>query len=153
MVVGFTTTCAISDYHHYSYEFEPRSWRGVLDTTLCDKVCLWLATGRWFSPVSSTNKTDLHDIAEILLKVALDTISQHQPNLFYFLLSLYILTIYTNVQKHVNYVIQIKRYFRAWGSIKCGLIIVLVHLNEIWVQGNNKITELRTILQRGSQNS
>jgi hypothetical protein len=28
-------------------------------TTLCDKVCQWLATGRWFSPgppVSSTNK-------------------------------------------------------------------------------------------------
>ena len=22
----------------------------VLDTTLCDQVCLWLATGRWFSP-------------------------------------------------------------------------------------------------------
>jgi hypothetical protein len=22
----------------------------VLDTTLCDKVCQWLATGRWFSP-------------------------------------------------------------------------------------------------------
>jgi len=21
------------------YEFESRSWRGVLDTTLCDKVC------------------------------------------------------------------------------------------------------------------
>jgi len=21
---------------------------GVLDTTLCDKVCQWLATGRWF---------------------------------------------------------------------------------------------------------
>jgi hypothetical protein len=36
---------------------------------LCDKV--WL-----FSPVSSTNKTDLHDIAEILLKVALNTINQ-----------------------------------------------------------------------------
>ena len=31
-------------------------------------------TGRWFStgnPVSSTNKTDRHDITEILLKVAL----------------------------------------------------------------------------------
>ena len=26
-------------------------------TTLCDKVCQWLATGRWFSPVSSINKT------------------------------------------------------------------------------------------------
>jgi hypothetical protein len=38
-------------------------------TTLCDKVCQWLATGRLFSPgppVSSTNKTDRHDIAEIL---------------------------------------------------------------------------------------
>jgi hypothetical protein len=35
-----------------------------------------LATGRWFSPgaqVSSTNKTDRHDITEILLKVALIT--------------------------------------------------------------------------------
>jgi hypothetical protein len=40
--------------------------------TLCDKVCQWLATGRWFSlctPVSSTNKTDCHDITQILLKV------------------------------------------------------------------------------------
>ena len=32
--------------------------RGVFDTTLCDKVCQWLAAGRWFSlgtPVSSIN--------------------------------------------------------------------------------------------------
>jgi hypothetical protein len=27
-----------------------QQWRGVLYTTLCDKVCQWLATGRWFSP-------------------------------------------------------------------------------------------------------
>jgi hypothetical protein len=39
------------------------------------------ATGRWFSPVSSTNKTACHDIAEILLKVALNTINQNH-NLF-----------------------------------------------------------------------
>jgi hypothetical protein len=48
-------------------------------TTLCDKVCQWLATGRWFSPgppVSCTNKTDRHDITEILLKVALNTIEK-----------------------------------------------------------------------------
>jgi hypothetical protein len=32
------------------------------------------------SPVSSTNKTDRHDIAEILLKVALNTISNKQTN-------------------------------------------------------------------------
>jgi hypothetical protein len=47
-----------------------------LITTLCDKVCQWLATGRWFSLsilVSFTNKTDCHDITEILLKVALNT--------------------------------------------------------------------------------
>ena len=45
--------------------------------TLCDKVCQWLATGRWFSqgpPVSFTNKSDRHDISEILLKVTLNTI-------------------------------------------------------------------------------
>ena len=70
----------------------------VLDTTLCDKVCQWLATGRWFSPgtpVPSTNKSDCHDTAEILLKAELSTINK----------------------------------------------------------GNNKITELRTILQRESQNA
>jgi hypothetical protein len=39
MVVEFTPTCAITVYHQQSYEFETRSWRGVLDTTLCDKVC------------------------------------------------------------------------------------------------------------------
>ena len=47
----------------------------VLNTTLCDKVCQWLAAGRWFSPgtpVSSNNKTDCHDITAILLKVALN---------------------------------------------------------------------------------
>jgi hypothetical protein len=50
-------------------------------TTLCDKVCLWLATGWWFSsnpPVSSTNKTDRYDITEILLKVAFNTIIRFQ---------------------------------------------------------------------------
>jgi hypothetical protein len=46
-------------------------------TTLYDKVCKWLATGRWFSPSSpvfSTNNTYCHDITEILLKAALNTI-------------------------------------------------------------------------------
>jgi hypothetical protein len=36
-------------------------------------------TGRWFSPgppISSTNNIDHHDITEILLKVALNTIKQ-----------------------------------------------------------------------------
>jgi len=49
-----------------------------LDTTLCDKVCQLFVTGQWFSPgppVSSTNKTDRHDITEILLKVVLNSIT------------------------------------------------------------------------------
>ena len=54
---------------------QTHSWRAVLDTTLSDKVCQWLATGLWFSPVSSTNKTDCHDITEILLRVALNIIN------------------------------------------------------------------------------
>ena len=48
------------------------------DTTLSDKVCQWLVTGRWFSPVtlfSSTNKTDGQDITEILYDVTLNTIT------------------------------------------------------------------------------
>jgi len=68
MVVRFTTTYAIMAYHHWCCEFE--------FTTLCDKVCQWLATGPWFSPghpVSSTYKTDRHNVTEILLKVALNT--------------------------------------------------------------------------------
>jgi hypothetical protein len=67
----------------------------VRRTTLCDKVCQWLATGRWFSPGpplssigGSTNKTDRHDITEILLRVALNTIKQTNKQ--------------TNKQKHFN---------------------------------------------------
>jgi len=70
-----TTTCTFSVYHYYSCEFESRSWRGVLDAILCDKVCQWLTICFWFSPgslVYSTNKTD---IIEILMKVALNTIT------------------------------------------------------------------------------
>jgi hypothetical protein len=50
-------------------------------------VIIW-PTSQWFSPdppVSSNNKTDCHDIhffvAEILLKVALNTIKQKKPSL------------------------------------------------------------------------
>ena len=49
--------------------------RDILDKTLCDTIYQWLATGRWFPPASSTNKTDRHDITEILSKVVLKTIT------------------------------------------------------------------------------
>jgi hypothetical protein len=52
-----------------------------------DKVYQLLAHGRWFSPrtpASSTTKTGRHDIAEILLKVALNAkkSNQNQSNLW-----------------------------------------------------------------------
>ena len=49
-----------------------------------DKVYQLLAQGRWFSPdtpASSTTKTGRHDIAVILLKVALNTKIQIQIHL------------------------------------------------------------------------
>ena len=79
MVVGFITTYILYVIKCLS---PLKLWvrislgQGVIDTTLCDKVYQWLATGRWFplgTPVSSTNKADYHDITEILLKVALNT--------------------------------------------------------------------------------
>ena len=50
-----------------------------------DKVYQLLAHGRWFSPgtlASSTTKTDRHDIAEILLKVALKHQKSNQIKTF-----------------------------------------------------------------------
>jgi hypothetical protein len=44
-----------------------------------DKICQLLAHSRWLSPgtlASSTTKTGRHDIAKILLKVALNTKNQ-----------------------------------------------------------------------------
>jgi hypothetical protein len=52
-----------------------------------DKVYQLLVHGRWFSlgtPTSSTTETGRHDIAEILLKVALNTINQFKSNLLLF---------------------------------------------------------------------
>jgi len=82
MVVGYTTTYAICAYHYYCCDFAGILLR-VRCTTLCDKVCQWLATGRWFSlgtPVSSTNKINRHDASDILLKEALNTIKPTNQN-------------------------------------------------------------------------
>jgi macrodomain Ter protein organizer (MatP/YcbG family) len=50
-----------------------------MHSTRSDTVYQLLAHGQWFSPgtpASSTTKTGRHDIAEILLKVALNTKNQ-----------------------------------------------------------------------------
>jgi hypothetical protein len=46
MVIGFTTTYAISAYHHWRYEFKSRSGEVC---SIQHYVCQWLAAGLWFS--------------------------------------------------------------------------------------------------------
>ena len=58
-------------------EFESRSSWGTRYNIVWSS-CQWLTTGRWFSlgtPVSSTKTNERHDITDILLKVALNTIT------------------------------------------------------------------------------
>ena len=79
MVDGFITTYAIRAYHHYC-EFESRSVEMYsIQHCVIKFVIDWRQVGGFQpgTPVSSTNKTD-HDINEILLKVALNTIT-HRP--------------------------------------------------------------------------
>ena len=79
-------------------------------TNVCDKVCQWLATGRWFSletPVSSTNKTDCHDITEILLKVELNTIiltlnAMYNDFQFDNWLHIYVMQVYVNTEQFLS---------------------------------------------------
>jgi hypothetical protein len=76
--------------------------RGVLDTTVWVEVCQWLMASRWFSPgtpVSSTNKTDRHDITEILLKVALNTITLN-PNTLITCINKFLCTLLSLHVKH-----------------------------------------------------
>ena len=101
-------------------------------TTLCDKVCQWRAAGLWFSPgppVSSTNKTDCHDIAEIFLKVALNTIKQKQ-------------IIFTEVYAKVNmcflgsrdrhdYMVHVVGFTTTYAIGACHMYIVHLHLTSI----------------------
>ena len=78
MIVGFTTTYAISADHHSCCESESRPGR-VAQHYVIKFVSDLNATGRWLSPgppVSFTNKTDRHHITEILLQVALSIIQQ-----------------------------------------------------------------------------
>jgi hypothetical protein len=56
MWYSLSVTCdrsVVFSIQHYVIKFVSDLWQvgGFLYTTLCDTVCQWLATGRWFSPV------------------------------------------------------------------------------------------------------
>jgi len=77
MIVGFTTTYAITAYYHWCCEFESRSGWGVQHYMIKFDSDLWQVGGFLLDhPGSSTNRIVRHDIVEILLKVALNTIKQ-----------------------------------------------------------------------------
>jgi hypothetical protein len=59
------TTCDVPVFFISDNIFKSSSWRGVLDTTLCDKACQWFTTDQWFLQVFFTNKTNCHDITDI----------------------------------------------------------------------------------------
>ena len=103
MVVKFTTY-VISAYRHWCYEFESRSRRGVQQYVIkfvndlrqvgCFLNDLWQVgdflndlrqVGDFLLFTLPSNKTDSHDITEILLKVALNIIKQtnKQTNIEY----------------------------------------------------------------------
>ena len=67
------------------------SWRGVLNTILCYKVCRWLYPD---TPVLSINKNNRHDIAKIFSGVKhpntpirgnIETPSQNSISISYFM--------------------------------------------------------------------
>ena len=96
MVVGFRTTLICNQC--LSLMLWVRITIRVRCTTLGDKVCQWLGTGRWISPslmVSSTYKTDRHDTTEILLKMVF---KHHQAN-----------SNSTNINKTNNHLSQITK--------------------------------------------
>ena len=68
IIVGFTTTYVSVPITTKDVSSNPAYGEAY------SKVFQWLVPGRWFSPASSTNKTDRHNITEILLKVAFNTI-------------------------------------------------------------------------------
>ena len=77
MIVGFTTTDTFSANHHLCCEFESRPGRDVQHYVI-KFVSDLRQVGGFFRgpPVSSISKSDHHDITEIPLKVAFNTIKQ-----------------------------------------------------------------------------
>jgi hypothetical protein len=97
-------------------------------TTLCDKFCQRLATGQWFSPgtpVSFTNKTYRHDIAEILLKVALNIIKQTNQ------------TIYPPLKLFISEIINFSKLSKGLYSCNClNLLWSTIMFSQIYIKFN-----------------
>jgi hypothetical protein len=106
----------------------------VLDTTLFDKECQWLETGRWFSPgspISSTDKTDRHDNHLCFVKRWAGIFIQWLSALEQFHLSTYSCQIYT-----ISLFLRISRLSLKmsdiWLLFFCGEISEFWALLSVW---------------------
>jgi hypothetical protein len=54
--------------------------RGLLNTTLCDKVCQWLTAGQWFSPISYEFSSKLKLWHNINISCDTESIAQKKTN-------------------------------------------------------------------------
>ena len=96
-----TTTYTISVYHHYSCEFK---------SVTCDRSVVFPGPS-----VSSTNKTDRHDITEILLKVALNTITIiSNKRVPYIFMSIYLYRVMVMVMVIFSYFVAVS--FIGWRN-------------------------------------
>ena len=83
----------------------------------------WLAIGGWYSPVSSINKTDQYDITEILLKVALNTITTMTTFIYLFIwfiyLFIYLILDHTTQDQPQPFCQRLPRYrwWKTWEKV------------------------------------
>ena len=79
------------------------------------------------TPFSSTNKTDCHDITEILLKVALNTINQ--PTKFLWALNIYVMFAsgVINFSSDIYYKVF---YVKLCTAVSCKCFLVLYIFGE-----------------------
>ena len=100
-------------------------------TSLCDKVCQWVATVcgfLWVLQFNSTNKTDCYDVTEILLKVSLHTTKQtnkwmmHGENYLVIQYCFYIHQKVLDILKTYFYLRSSKPVSGTWSDTKFNVI-------------------------------
>jgi len=113
-----------------------------------------LAQGQWFSPASSTTKTGRHDIAEILLKVELNTKIQIQIRLG--IISLAYAAVHVTDFPVVNVHVDELSCAQIWHHKLCVTYPVNVNINNrLPIKAYYRICTFRLIrieIIHGSQN-
>ena len=119
-----TTHTSLSPIHHgFAPGFVNYKKGCTRLAAACDKVYQLLADGQWFSPgtpVSSTTKTGHHDIAEILLKVALNHQNQSINQSIMKIKHLYIIWwIFSPIIKYYNLYLIVDTYQIGCSPCAC----------------------------------